>query len=371
LQILLVTGALEADAASEIREEAVRLGVEGVQLDVACLSAPESPVPGLQLDECPWIGSAWRRGLEIRRWHRRGTPGPDLLHVRGASAIEAGLALAEHLEVPYLIELQGTLPVGARIRLSRRWFRGLIVGNPDVAHDLVHGLGLGAEWVIVLPAGLLAPDTIPRRSLLPRQVRVIGMEVDATDGPSVLTVLRSARKLLDEGFDLEFVISGTPGAEAEVRRAIDHLRISDRTTLAEPSAVGDAFWSVFDVYCRASGVADAGLDVEHAMLHGVPVVVPDVLGLRGWVENGRSGLMVPPGDASALTDAIRSLLSDPIRARSMGQAGRDTILERCDPARRASDLARLYRQIRDALGDPVEIPESISSPAVPRAETTR
>jgi glycosyltransferase involved in cell wall biosynthesis len=354
LDVLLITGALEADAALELREEAVRLDAEGVRWDVVCFDAPDAVVPGLQLTECPWLASAWQRELELRRWPGRQSNGPNLVHARGASAIDAALALAEHLQVPYVIELQGTLPIGARVRLSSRWFRGLIVSNPDAADDLAYGLGIAPEWIIVIPAGLLPPPPAPLRALVEEPIRVVGLEVDATDGPAVLTVLRSAKKLLDEGHDVEFVISGTAGAEAEVRRAIEHLKLSNRTTLAEPSAVGDAFWTVFDVYCRASGVADAGLDVEHAMVHGVPVVVPDVSGLRGWVEHGRSGLMVVPGDAAALTEAIRSLLVDPVRARAMGEAGRETILKHCDPTRRAHDLARLYREVgRQASESPI------------------
>jgi len=40
------------------------------------------------------------------------------------------------------------------------------------------------------------------------------------------------------------------------------------------------------------------------------------------VEEGRTGLLVPPGDPVALADALLALLADPARAREMGAAGR-------------------------------------------------
>ena len=45
------------------------------------------------------------------------------------------------------------------------------------------------------------------------------------------------------------------------------------------------------------------------------------------VVDGATGLLVPPGDASALAQAITSILSDPQTARAFGIAGRDRARE--------------------------------------------
>jgi glycosyltransferase involved in cell wall biosynthesis len=59
-----------------------------------------------------------------------------------------------------------------------------------------------------------------------------------------------------------------------------------------------------------------------AMLAGRAVVVSDVGGLRDIVEQGVSGLRVPPGDPAALAAALDELVGDPARAAAMGAAGR-------------------------------------------------
>ena len=59
-----------------------------------------------------------------------------------------------------------------------------------------------------------------------------------------------------------------------------------------------------------------------------PVVVSDTEGLRGIVEHGRTGLVVPPSDPVALRRAVRSLLEDAETREALGLAARAAVLER-------------------------------------------
>jgi Glycosyl transferases group 1 len=71
----------------------------------------------------------------------------------------------------------------------------------------------------------------------------------------------------------------------------------------------------------------------NAMVLGKPVVVTDALGVREYVEDGRTGLIVPPGDAAAMRAALGWLL-DPANAgevRAIGERARAVALERFGP----------------------------------------
>jgi glycosyltransferase involved in cell wall biosynthesis len=59
-----------------------------------------------------------------------------------------------------------------------------------------------------------------------------------------------------------------------------------------------------------------------AMSAGVPVVASAVGGIQDVLRQGKEGLLVAPDDPAALADALCSLLLDPERMRSMGEAGR-------------------------------------------------
>ena len=79
--------------------------------------------------------------------------------------------------------------------------------------------------------------------------------------------------------------------------------------------------------CRVGVVASTGSEaVSRAALEWMasarPLVAARVGGLPDLVEDGVTGLLVPPGDAKALADALGSLLADPKRAEAMGRAAR-------------------------------------------------
>jgi len=64
-----------------------------------------------------------------------------------------------------------------------------------------------------------------------------------------------------------------------------------------------------------------GLVALEAMACGVAVVAAQTGGLPEVVENGSTGLLVPPGNANALAEAIGELLGDPRKRARMGEAG--------------------------------------------------
>jgi glycosyltransferase involved in cell wall biosynthesis len=65
-----------------------------------------------------------------------------------------------------------------------------------------------------------------------------------------------------------------------------------------------------------------GIPLLEAMASGLPVVATRGGALPEIVEDGRSGLLVPRGDADALADAISGLLADPARRAALGREAR-------------------------------------------------
>jgi glycosyltransferase involved in cell wall biosynthesis len=64
----------------------------------------------------------------------------------------------------------------------------------------------------------------------------------------------------------------------------------------------------------------------NAMARGKALVITDSPGVRDYIEHGRTGLIVPPGDPDALAASIRRLLDDPAERRQMGQRAREYAL---------------------------------------------
>ena len=90
----------------------------------------------------------------------------------------------------------------------------------------------------------------------------------------------------------------------------------------------------------------AGLTVVlEAMASGRPIVATDNPGIDAYLDHGRTGLLVPPGDPQAMADAIASLLADPDRARTMGEAGRKDVESRFTTVAMADELRALARSV--------------------------
>jgi glycosyltransferase involved in cell wall biosynthesis len=100
----------------------------------------------------------------------------------------------------------------------------------------------------------------------------------------------------------------------------------------------------FDVFAfapvpRGEGITTAVLE---AMATALPVVTTAVAGLPEAIESGVNGRLVPPLDPAALADAIVQVLTDPVYAARLGDAGRVRALERFTTDRCVEDHLRAY-----------------------------
>ncbi len=78
------------------------------------------------------------------------------------------------------------------------------------------------------------------------------------------------------------------------------------------------------------------------MAAGKPVIATDGGALPEIVIPGKTGLLVPMGDAPAMAAALRRLLADPVQAAAMGLAGRQRVQERFTISQTAGKMERVY-----------------------------
>jgi len=88
-----------------------------------------------------------------------------------------------------------------------------------------------------------------------------------------------------------------------------------------------------------------GLPAAEAMACGTPVVATGAGAFPELIEDGATGVLVPARDVQALAEALRRLLADPARARTMGAAARQRVAERFTWRRAAEKLVQLYEEV--------------------------
>ncbi|HVQ28079.1 MAG TPA: glycosyltransferase [Vicinamibacteria bacterium] len=155
-------------------------------------------------------------------------------------------------------------------------------------------------------------------------------------------------------------LAGEPGLHAVVvgeGREKDALFAQRRELGLEPRVHLVGYWAslaealaAIDLFVLPSLMEGHPLAILEAMAAGKPVVATRVGGNHEAVDDGRSGLLVPPRDAEALAEAISSLARDSERAARMGLEGRRLLGERfsLEAAVRANEQIYLKH-----LGDPI------------------
>jgi len=112
--------------------------------------------------------------------------------------------------------------------------------------------------------------------------------------------------------------------EAQVRE----LRIAHRVVFTGRRDDIPAVTAALDVAVLPSYREAQGLTILEAMALSRPVVASNVGGIPEMIEDGRTGLLVPPHDAPALAAAIVRLLRDHPLADLLARAGHDLVHDR-------------------------------------------
>ena len=76
-------------------------------------------------------------------------------------------------------------------------------------------------------------------------------------------------------------------------------------------------------------------------------------GLPDLIDDGRTGILVAPDDATALSEAIRGVLTDQKRKSSLCEAARACVEQRFMVSRLVSDMQELYEELLDSKGVPL------------------
>jgi len=140
------------------------------------------------------------------------------------------------------------------------------------------------------------------------------------------------------------VIVGDGPERERLERLAASLGIAQRVAFEGWQSDARDFLTTFDVFVLPSRFEGFPLVLLEAMLAGLPVVATDVGSVAEAVQDGETGLLVPPDDVQALNEALHTLLDDPDLRRKLGDAGRARALE-FSPARMAREFEALYAEV--------------------------
>ncbi len=187
-----------------------------------------------------------------------------------------------------------------------------------------------AKRAIVLPGAgvdpdLFAPGQIPsfppvRIGFASRLVRSKGLDI----------LIDAFARLRETDPDNELHVAG--GIDPENPGGLDPAQLRDWSQkpgvrLHGPVTDMPGFWRNVHIACAPSrGGEGLPRTLLEAAACGLPIVATKVAGCREFVVDAQAGLLAPPGDSSALSEALRALITDPALRAQLGARARARVL---------------------------------------------
>jgi glycosyltransferase involved in cell wall biosynthesis len=334
---------------------------------------------------------AWLRGSysEFVRLHAERPF--DVLHSESSSAIEH-VRRGVHRRVPFVVMIHGALIGLAKARLksalrTRRpvpvlralrgaqwlamhkhfrhgnWYRfracEAIVPSLQQVKDTRRSNLLKQSRMHVVPNGIDAD------LFRPRPVPDVRTELGLGEGPIFACV---GRLSLEKGFhhalealalvdgdtsSARLVIVGDGEARHRLEKLARELRVDERVTFvgAQSHERVALYLAAADGFLFPTERDEAApLVLPQAMACALPVVASRIGGITEVIgQSGEYGILVPPGDVRALTEAMRTLVADEPLRRRLGEAARRRVLEEYTIERMTERTLAVYEVARDRL----------------------
>jgi predicted dehydrogenase/glycosyltransferase involved in cell wall biosynthesis len=307
-----------------------------------CLLREAASADGLevyrQVDPRPYEGvEEWLRTQQI-----------DVLHVHAGVAWEGhdGVLAGRRAGVPAIVRTEH-LPDVVTAADQRAAYRALVrhldrvIGvSREAARSYVHA-GIPEERVRVVRNGIEPLSGSPERLGLPDDARLAVTVGRLTEQKGLDRLLEAAAVLRETHF---YLVGEGPLARS-LQEWIDGRGLGERVRLLGrredvPSLLAGA--NVLAMPSRFEGLPIVALE---AMSLGLPVVGTRVCGLTEAVVDGRTGRLVPSGDAGALARALDEVLSSPDLAAAWGEAGRRRQREKFSADRMVAETVAVYEEV--------------------------
>jgi glycosyltransferase involved in cell wall biosynthesis len=149
---------------------------------------------------------------------------------------------------------------------------------------------------------------------------------------------------------MRLVIAGDGSERAELERTVAERHLSGVRFAGhlDGSQLRDLLRGCSFVVAPSESYENCPYAVMEAMAAGKPVIASRIGGLPELVEDGETGLLVEPANASVLAEALDHLNTDTVLRRQLGDGGRRSAFARFSPDEHYERLARLYDNARGA-----------------------
>ncbi len=170
---------------------------------------------------------------------------------------------------------------------------------------------------------------------------VVGTLASLSPEKGLTHLVKAAGILHRAGANLRFVVVGDGPCRRELEEQVRAEGVHEIFELAGFQNQVSRYLRAFDLFVLPSLSEGLSSAILAAMASSLPVIATNVGGIPELIRHGHNGLLVPPGDAPALADAIRRLNDHPEEARAMGRRSRALMQEKFTLERKIAETEAL------------------------------
>lgn len=221
--------------------------------------------------------------------------------------------------------------------------RVILVGSRFMRRLLQQG-GIPSEKLTILPP-ILIQEPFPPMAF-PTDSRIILFAGRLTPEKGLHCLIEA---LADVGIDWQLVVAGDGPEQERCQLLAIELGIARRVLYRgwlEATEMAESLESCACVAVPSLWPEPYGRVGPEAFLHGRPAVAFAAGGIPDWLEHGKSGYLVPPGDTAQLGGSLRALLESPDLRRRMSEHAREMAMAAWDAHAHVAQLLSAFEQVR-------------------------
>ena len=163
-------------------------------------------------------------------------------------------------------------------------------------------------------------------------------------------LIEAYAEILKDHPNVELTIVGKvfPGYFFDLYGIAEACGVADKVKFLTETANIEKVYLESDIIVCSSLIETFPMVVLEAMSYAKPVVATNVGGIKEMIRDRETGVLAPPGDATALAAGIKSFLDDWDRAVEIGKRARQTVKEDFSLAKQAQEFGSIYKDLAQA-----------------------
>lgn len=174
---------------------------------------------------------------------------------------------------------------------------------------------------------------------------VIGTIARLSEEKGLIHLIGALRILSRENATMKAVVIGEGPLRQSLKALVDEAGLSGKILFAGYRDYAYNYLPHFRIFVLPSLTEGLPITILEAMQAKIPIIASRVGGIPTVLENGKTGILVEPGNPNALADAITRVWSDPQGSLEMAQRARETALTKYSSRRMAEDYLCVYKMI--------------------------